>query len=89
MGVVYRAEDTRLGRAVLGEDVTPWDRHTRVTKSKLVTGPQAPMLDRQAILRPSRSSGGWRFSEKVPQPKWPEQLVLLEIAGRAANEEEN
>jgi putative DNA methylase len=32
--------------AVSGDDITLWDSQTRVTKNKLVTGPQAPMLDR-------------------------------------------
>ncbi|MBV9397055.1 MAG: DUF1156 domain-containing protein [Bryobacterales bacterium] len=46
VGLDFDQEIKNVACAVSGEDVTLWDSHTRVTKSKLVTGPQAPMLDR-------------------------------------------
>jgi adenine-specific DNA methylase len=46
VGLDFDQEVKNVACAVSGEDVTLWDSHTRVTKSKLVTGPEAPMLDR-------------------------------------------
>src|SRR5579883_226636 len=46
VGLDFDQEVKNVACAVSGEDVTLWDSHTRVTKSKLTTGPEAPMLDR-------------------------------------------
>ncbi|GIU73300.1 MAG: DNA methylase [Bryobacteraceae bacterium] len=46
VGLDFDQEVKNVACAVSGEDVTLWDSHTRVTKSKLTTGPGAPMLDR-------------------------------------------
>jgi hypothetical protein len=46
VGLDFDQEVKNVACAVSGEDVTLWDSQTRVTKSKLVTGPQGPMLDR-------------------------------------------
>jgi putative DNA methylase len=46
VGLDFDQEVKNVACAVSGEDVTLWDSHTRVTKNKLATGPEAPMLDR-------------------------------------------
>jgi adenine-specific DNA methylase len=46
VGLDFDQEVKNVACAVSGEDVTLWDSQTRVTKSRLATGPQAPMLDR-------------------------------------------
>src|SRR6185312_4392336 len=43
VGLDFDQEVKNIACAVSGEDVTLWDSHTRVTKNKLVTGPQPPM----------------------------------------------
>jgi putative DNA methylase len=46
VGLDFDQEVRNVACAVSGGDVTLWDSQTRVTKSKLIPGPQAPMLDR-------------------------------------------
>jgi len=46
VGLDFDEEVKSVACAVSGEDVTLWDSQTRVTKSKLATASQAPMLDR-------------------------------------------
>jgi hypothetical protein len=46
VGLDFDQQVKSLVCAVSGDDVTLWDSQTRVTKSKLATGPDAPMLDR-------------------------------------------
>jgi hypothetical protein len=46
VGLDFDQHVKNIACAVSGEDVTLWDSQTRVTKNKLVTGLQVPMLDR-------------------------------------------
>jgi len=46
VGLDFDQEVRNVACAVAGDDVTLWDSQTRATKSKLISGPQAPMLDR-------------------------------------------
>jgi hypothetical protein len=46
VGLDFDQEVKNVACAVSGDDVTLWDSQTRVTKSKLRRGPEAPMLDR-------------------------------------------
>ncbi len=46
VGLDFDQEVKNVACAVTGDDVALWDSQTRVTKGKLTTGSQAPMLDR-------------------------------------------
>lgn len=46
VGLDFDQEVKNVACAVSGDDVTLWDSQMRLTKGKLTTGPQAPMLDR-------------------------------------------
>jgi hypothetical protein len=45
-GLDFDQQVRNVACAVSGDDVTLWDSQTRATKSKLISGPQAPMFDR-------------------------------------------
>ncbi len=46
VGLDFDQQVKNVACGVSGDDVTLWDSQTRMTRGKLATGPEAPMLDR-------------------------------------------